>query len=168
MARDRRTILIVYYSETGHTEAAVAALDRALDATVERIAAPGLAGPAGFWSFVWRALSALAGIGATIEPPRHDPSGFDLVVLASPVWAGRVATPMRGYLRRLGRRIGPVAYLVTRSGDGDGRAFADLAALTGQAGIARLALSDIDRKQFRDAKKLADFAEALNAALPPA
>jgi hypothetical protein len=167
MARDRRTVLIVYYSETGHTEGAVAALDKALDATVERIEAPGLAGHRGFWAFVWRALSALSGRAAAIAPPRHDPAGFDLVVLASPVWAGRLATPMRGYLRRFARRVGPVAWLVTQSGENPGRAFADFAALTGQTGIARLALSDADRAQFRDAKKIADLVSALNAAAPP-
>lgn len=33
-----------------------------------------------------------------ISPPQYDPSNYDLVILASPIWAGAVSTPMRGYM----------------------------------------------------------------------
>jgi hypothetical protein len=161
MTSEPQTILIVYYSETGHTRAAAQALDEALDATVEPLSAPLLSGRRGFWMFCWRTLTAIVGRAAEIEPPRHDPAGFGLVVLASPVWAGRLSTPMRSYIERFRRRFGRVAFVTTQSGANDSRAFADFARLTGHAGIARLSLSDADRRQHRDAKKLADFAERL-------
>lgn len=164
----KRTALVVYYSETGHTHDAAEALDHALAkdfvATVERLAAPGLDGRTGFWAFCWRALTALAGRGATIAPPQHDPAGFDLVVLAAPVWAGRLATPMRGYLERFGKRIRHAAYVTTNSGDNAERALADFATLVGRPGVATLALSDADRRDHHDARKLAEFAAVLAAA----
>lgn len=163
MARGKRTILIVHYSETGHTEAVATALDKALDATVERLTAPRLAGRRGFWAFMWRAVTALAGRAATIAPPRHDPAGFDLVILAAPVWGGRLATPMRAYLERFRGRFGNVAFVATLSSGNASRIFDDFAALTGQAGDARLTLSNADRQQHRDSKKIADFAAALSA-----
>lgn len=166
MANDRRAILIAWYSETGHSEEAALALDKALDATIEEIRCPLYEDRHGFWLFCWRAITALFGRAAAIEPPRHDPAGFDLVVLVAPVWAGRLATPMRGYLEQFRGRLHKVAYVATLSGDDAGRAFADYAALTGQPGVGRLALSDADRNGHRDTKLLADFARTLVAGLP--
>jgi menaquinone-dependent protoporphyrinogen IX oxidase len=161
MTDKRQTVLIVYYSETGHTRAVAEALDKALDATLEPLAAPALAGRTGFWMFCWRAFGALAGRSEAIDAPRHDPAGFDLVVLASPVWAGRLSTPMRGYLARFGRRCPRVAYVTTQSSSNPAGAMKEFAHLTGQDGVARLSLSDADRRDHRDARLIADFAGSL-------
>ncbi len=161
MASERQTVLIVYYSESGRTRAAAAGLDKALNATVEPLNAPLLIGRTGFWMFCWRALNAILGRAAAIEPPLHDPAGFDLVILASPVWANRLSTPMLGYLQRFQRRFKRVAFVTTQSDGDTSRAFSDFARLTGQSGVARLSLSDTDRRQHHDVKKIADFVAAL-------
>lgn len=167
MADERQTVLIVYYSETGHTRAVADALDKALDATVERIEAPLFDGRHGFWLFSWRLVSALAGLAAKIAPPRHDPAGFDLVILASPVWGGRLSTPMRGYLKRFRGRFRNVAYATTQTGENPGRSFTDFGQLAGRRGIARLSVSEPDRRDHRDTRKIAEFAADLQAAMQP-
>lgn len=167
MSDRRRTALIAYYSETGNTRAVAEALDRALDsgyeATVERIVAPLFKDRQGFWLFAWRVASALFGATATIAPPRHDPAGFDLVVLASPVWCGRLSTPMRGYLWALRGRFRNVAFVTTQAGTNPGRAFTEFAKYTGRPGYARLWIGEDNRRSHDDAKKIADFADMLLA-----
>lgn len=163
MSEDRQTVLVVFYSETGHTRDVAEALDKALDATLEPLAAPALAGRTGFWMFCWRAIGALAGRGAVIDAPQHDPAGFDLVVLASPVWAGRLSTPMRGYLERFGRRCHRVAFVTTQSSANATGAMKDFVRLAGSSGVGRLSLSDTDRRSHRDAKLIADFVETLKS-----
>lgn len=166
MQSERKTVLIVCYSDTGHTRDATEALDKALDATVEYLRAPLLDGHHGFWMFCWRALGAMFGRSVDIDPPQHDPAGFDLVVLATPIWAGRASTPIRAYLESFHRRFHNVAFVTTQSGASTGRALTDLASLTGQQPVATLSLSDADRHDYQDARKLADFAETLIRAVP--
>ena len=42
---------------------------------------------------------------------------YRLVILGSPVWAGRCASPVRGLLKRRGQELSRVAYVLTRGGD---------------------------------------------------
>ncbi|MEK9661645.1 MAG: hypothetical protein VW644_07925 [Alphaproteobacteria bacterium] len=167
MAEDRHTVLIVYYSETGNTRAVADALDKALDATVERISAPLFDDHRSFWLFSWRLVTALVGGAAKVAPPQHDPAGFDLVVLASPVWGGRLSTPMRGYLKDFRGRFRNVAYVSTQTGEHPGRIFTDFAQILHKHGIARLSVSEPDRRSHHDTKKIADFAADLRAAMQP-
>ena len=43
---------------------------------------------------------------------------YDLVVLGTPVWAGRCSSVMRTFLKAHGRKLERVAYVVTRGSDG--------------------------------------------------
>lgn len=42
---------------------------------------------------------------------------YRLVILGSPVWAGRCASPVRGLLKRRGQELSRVAYVLTRGSD---------------------------------------------------
>jgi menaquinone-dependent protoporphyrinogen IX oxidase len=42
---------------------------------------------------------------------------YDLVILGTPVWAGRCSAPMRGFLVRYGEELRRVAYVITRASD---------------------------------------------------
>jgi len=42
---------------------------------------------------------------------------YDLVVVGSPVWAGRCAAPVRSFLMQYGDSLRRTAYLITRSSD---------------------------------------------------
>lgn len=166
MTSARKTVLVVFYSESGNTRAVADALDKALDATLEPLSAPALQDRFGFWMTCWRAFGALTGRAAHIDAPKHDPAGFDLVILASPVWAGRLSTPMRGYLQRFGNRCRDVAFVTTQTGATARGAMSEFARLTGKPATSTLCVSDADRRTHHDAKKIADFAESLKPSAP--
>ena len=42
---------------------------------------------------------------------------YRLVILGTPVWAGRCSAPMRSFLREFGEELREVAYVITRSSD---------------------------------------------------
>jgi multimeric flavodoxin WrbA len=63
---------------------------------------------------------------ADINPTQYDPSDYDLVVLASPVWAGAVSAPMRGYMtQNAGKLVNTAIFLSNDSGDVE-EAFAEI------------------------------------------
>ena len=111
-------ILCVYYSRTGHTKKAMEEIAAQLGAeTVELHDGVERGGWKGFLR------CGLDSVRKSTQPLAHfeteKPLGdYRLVVLGTPIWAGRCASPMRTFLKRHGRELGTVAYVTTRSSDG--------------------------------------------------
>jgi flavodoxin len=89
-------LLTVYVTRTGNTEKVAKKVHEALGGDIEliteQINRKGIIG----WIRTGSQNSKRAVV--EINPTEHDPSEYDLVVLASPVWAGAVSAPMRGYM----------------------------------------------------------------------
>ncbi len=51
------------------------------------------------------------------EPPIHspskDPSEYDLVILGTPVWAGKMSSPLRSYIKTTAGKFKTVAFFCT-------------------------------------------------------
>lgn len=166
-----KRILVVYYSDSGQTRHIAEQLASALSASVERLVAPGLG--SGGWGFMRRMWQSLRGGAARLVEPAFDPDRFDMVVVGSPVWAGRVASPVRAWLRRYAGRVKAGAAFVSFARSGAGGALAELERLMPGRVRARLTVSDDDRAKGRDAEKIRTFAAAVDrlaeqAAPPPA
>ena len=85
-------ILCIYYSRTGNTKKAMEEIAAALDAE----------------------LAELRDNAAPLETAR--PLGdYRLVILGTPVWAGRSSAVMRSFLKDRGGEIRNAAYVLTRS-----------------------------------------------------
>lgn len=129
-------VLVVYYSMSGNSRSVAYEIRMVLDAEIEEIreARPrqGLGG-------VLRALfDAITRREPPIEPVQHDPDDYDLLVLGGPVWAGRMASPIRTYARREGGKARRVAFFCTEGGRGAEQAFDDLQQLCGRSPVATL------------------------------
>lgn len=151
--------LVVYFSRTGVTRRAAEAVARALQADVEPIVDPSDRSEiAGYWRCL---VQALRRQGAPIAPATRDPGLYDLVVVATPVWASSVSSPVRTYLTTHRARLPEVAFLCTMGGRGDRRAFQQMERLAGKAPRAVCALTD--RQVASDCETLAArFAGALD------
>ena len=111
-------ILCIYYSRSGNTRAAAEEIAAALDAELAEITdAQDRSGLKGYFR------SGLDAMRRTVQP--IDPlqterplTDYRLVILASPVWAGRCSSVTRAFLKTYGRRLQAVSYVVTRSGEG--------------------------------------------------
>ncbi len=107
-------ILCIYYSRTGHTENAVQDIAKALDAEVvairDNVERQGLLG------FIKSGMHASAKhpmhtIGFKTARPLNE---YRLVIVATPVWAGRCCSPVRVFMRKHGKKMSNVCYVVTR------------------------------------------------------
>ena len=124
---------VVFYSLEGNTRSAAQQLAQRLGAdtfegrTVKAYPTKGLA------KFIAGGKDSTFGKTPKIEPIDMDPSGYDLVVLALPVWAGKAAAPINSFIE--GRTFGKARIaLVIASASGDASSCArDLAARLGRA-----------------------------------
>ncbi|HUH78422.1 MAG TPA: NAD(P)H-dependent oxidoreductase [Methanoregula sp.] len=113
------TIRIAYYSWKGHTEKVATALAKLLDAELVRIEPVRDSGMAG------KAMKAAFRMRSPIKPAKTDLAGIDTLVIASPVWAGRVPAYVNQYCDSVTGGTGkPFHVLVEMGGRGDQSAIA--------------------------------------------
>jgi len=110
---------IVYFSWKGHTEKVATALANLLDAELVRIE------PLGEYHIGIAGMKALFGMKSAIKPTKSDLAGTDTLVVASPVWAGKVPPYVNAYLASIENCSGkPFHVLVEMGGQGDQSAIA--------------------------------------------
>lgn len=110
-------ILCMYYSRTGNTKAAMGELASALGAElVELRDGVDRSGVRGYLR------SGMDAMRRTVEPllpfETEKPLGnYKLVILGTPVWAGRCASAVRSFLQQQGHLLTNVSYVLLRGGN---------------------------------------------------
>lgn len=158
-----KSVLLVFYSDSGHTRKAIDGVATLLDAagwqtTVEMIKPLDL--KRGAWGFFMRAWRAGTKRASAIAPPQHNPADFDLLVVGSPLWGRHLSTPAQGYLKRA-MKLPPVALVATMSGSPLAPLEKDIADLIGQPPVMSVGITDKERVHGEDGGKVAAFVEAL-------
>jgi flavodoxin len=158
--------LVVYYSLSGSNEALARLIAERLGADIEGIAGGSLEG----LGMPLTAMKSFLKIKSGVPPLKHDPVAYDLVVLASPVYAGSIPSQVRGFLDKYKKDFKAVAF-ASVSGSGSNpkaredvrkivkkelAASLELKALEDQSegkkkSFARLTADDLKRKEFADA-----------------
>lgn len=133
-------VLIVSYSRSGRTRRAAQLLARKLDADLDELTER--ANRRGARGYLSAGLAGVLGREAVLTGRRRDPSAYDLVVLATPVWSGSVSAPMRAYLRQYASLLPEVAFLVTCGGAGAEAAIGQLRALSNRDPETQAVLTD--------------------------
>lgn len=110
-----KDVLCIYYSRTGNTKKAMEEIAEALDAELleltDGVERSGLRG--------WFRCGRDA-MRKTTEPLLSFQTGqglpkYRLVILGTPVWAGRCSSVMRSFLKAHGAKLRRTAYVITRS-----------------------------------------------------
>lgn len=110
-------VLCMYYSRTGHTKKAMVEIAEALGADlvelrdgVER---------SGFGGWLRCGLDAMRRTTPPIQSfeTKQPVKNYRLVIVGSPVWAGRCSSVTRDFLRRYGKDLQNVAYVITRGSE---------------------------------------------------
>jgi flavodoxin len=154
-------ILVVVYSRTGTCQRLADLLcDQLRSPMAEIFDARPRHGLLGYWR-------CLLDSWLRREPPIHyrglplDP--FDAVVLIAPVWAGRLAGPMRTFVHSSSAVLPAVALVPVMTGAGAVHAIADVAGLTGRAPILAMPFTPRDIEAGRAARRASAFGEAMQA-----
>lgn len=152
-------ILIVFYSRTGRTRVLAQELATHLQADQEELRERAdRSGPAGFMAGGRDAMLKRPGV---LLPTQRQPDAYDLVILATPVWAFTMTPAVRAWLTREAPHLRRVAFVCTHGGGGANRALADLEQLAGRAPVAKLVARDKDIDARACMPAIAAFAAAL-------
>lgn len=108
-------ILCIYYSRTGNTKKAMEEIAAALDAELAELRDN--ADRSGWRGWLRCGLDAMRKDTRPVAPlETARPLGdYRLVILGTPVWAGRSSAVMRSFLKDRGGEIRNAAYVLTRS-----------------------------------------------------
>ncbi|MCR5826660.1 MAG: hypothetical protein K6G54_08835 [Oscillospiraceae bacterium] len=110
-------IICICYSRTGKTRQVMKELSAALDC--ELVALRDTANRQGLLGTLRCGLDAMRKKTKPINHlvMRRRLSDYDLVILGTPVWAGRCSSVMRGFLKRRGYEMDDVAYVITHASE---------------------------------------------------
>lgn len=161
-------ILVVYFSRTGITRSVAESLAVRLDADLSPIEES--ESRHGVRGWLRSALEARRGALPLLQPARHDPAKYDLVVVGTPVWFGHVSSPVRSYLHLNRERIRRVAFFCTMGGRGAERAFEDMTDVLDMTPVSQAAFTDreiAEQAHYRTLERLAGFLRAAAFAAPP-
>lgn len=109
--------LCVYYSRTGNTEKLMREI--AAELKCEAVKLEDGVDRSGLGGWMRSGMQAMARRLPPVKPLKTAVQlGFyDLVIIGTPVWAGRCSAPVRSFLMQYGDQLRRTAYVVTRSSD---------------------------------------------------
>lgn len=118
-------ILCIYYSRTGNTKSTMTEIAEALGAELVEIRDNVERGGAFGWL-----RCGLDAMSRTIPPvssftTEKSLSEYRLVILGTPVWAGRCSSVMRSFLKKHGRKLSAAAYVILRGSEDKNEAVYD-------------------------------------------
>lgn len=107
-------VLCIYYSRNGKTKEAMNEIAQALDAELAEIN-DGV-DRSGHLGYLRAGMEAMRRSTHPLRPihTQRALSDYRLIIVGTPVWAGRCAAPVRGFLKRRGLELTNVAYVLTR------------------------------------------------------
>ena len=108
--------IVLYYSYGGHTKKAAEKLARAQGADVEAIQTVKRHGK--LTTYLVDCPKALRGKGTPIVPIKADLTQYDMITLASPVWASNPAPAFNEVVTQLPKGKNVQVLLVSASGEG--------------------------------------------------
>jgi flavodoxin len=151
--------LVAYYSRTGNTKKVGKALAEKINADIEAIESntkdKGMAN---------LAMQAFMRIHAKISATTKDAASYDLVVIGSPVWAGKMSSPIRTYLAKNKNKFTSVAFFCTHGNpdsEGSVKMLESMESLSGKKAAAVLDVAAGDVESGAYVEKVTRFADAL-------
>jgi flavodoxin len=153
--------LLVFYSVSGNTRAVARELAASLSCDTDEILdVKRRSTPLGALRSV---IEAVLKKEPAIKPPTRDPRDYDLIILGGPVWASRVASPLRTYVNSYRDRFQNVALFCTYMGSGQDKMLSELATLCTKDPVTTLAMTDADIKKRRYGERLGSFVARIGA-----
>ena len=152
-------VLVAFYSRTGRTRSAAQLVSGILDAEVEEII--DRSDRKGLMGYIRSGLDGFTRNHSRIVKPRKDPSDYDLLVIGTPIWAGRISSPVRSYLKEFRDRLPPVVLFCTTGGTKSEEAESDLLSAIGKRPLGSICIKEEEAGDERTAVNLRIFFDGI-------
>jgi len=153
--------LVVVYSRTGNTFSVARRIAEDLEANLEVI--DDKTNRKGVLGFLRSGYEALMRKIPTIADPKQNPGDYDLVIIGTPIWAGRMSSPIRAYLTRFNDRFKQVAFFATSGTGSHVKAFEEMAEISGTKPVATMELTMEQLKRGGDWESIKSFIEKVRS-----
>jgi len=140
-----KKVLVVYYSLTGNTKKIAEDVARLLNADIEQLIDK--KGRVGTGGYLVAAKDAAVGALTEIEPAKHDPSAYDLVVMGNPIWAWTMTPAIRTYITNNKAAFKEVAFFTSAGGSKPNKTVERMEVLCGQHAKTSVAFLDQEYKE---------------------
>jgi flavodoxin len=153
-----KKVLVAYYSRTGNTRQVAQKIKEIIGCDIEEIIDK--ENRKGIIGFLKSGYQAFKGIPAKIEENGKEVAQYDLVLIGTPVWAGRVSCAVRKYIIENRDKIKNFACFSTQMGTSKDRVFEDMEDLCGRKPLYKLRLTNKQIKNgeyIEEIKKLCEI-----------
>ncbi len=137
--------LVVYYSRTGNTKMIAESISNALNSDIEEII--DTEKRSGIIGYIKSGYEASRGKLSEIRESKYDPSQYDLLIIGTPIWASKMAVPVRAYLKNNMDKIPLLACFSTCGSSGIEKTIQDFAEYTN---ITPMATLGVKSSQIKD------------------
>ena len=151
-------VLVVFHSRSGHCRTLAESLSQKRGWSLGEVAYL-----QGAQSYGQCARDALLRREPEIRYKGPNPSGFEVVVMVSPVWCWSLCPPMRSFVRSMHGKLAEVAVVSCMGGSGASNALGEIQRLTHRKAVASLALRQDQVESGRHADALQAFADEVAA-----
>ncbi|MEM4625711.1 MAG: hypothetical protein QXJ28_03045 [Candidatus Pacearchaeota archaeon] len=153
----KRKVLVVFYSKTGNTRRIARIIARRIDGGIDEVI--DLKKREGLFNLII-AIKDAAKNNVTRIKYKINPKGYKVIIIGSPIWAGRIAPAIRTYLIKNKDKIGKIALFMTSLSNKNKKALIDIER-TSKKPIAVLHITKRDIKLKRDIEKINEFIKKL-------
>lgn len=150
--------LVVYFSRTGNTKKIAKKLSKELNAELEEITEP--KNRMGALGFIKSGSEAMRKKIVPIHKPKHNPEKFDLIIVGTPIWAGRLSSPVRSYLSKYSGKLKRTAFFCTCTGLNPEKAFEEMQKLSKKP-LATLLVREQELSTKKTQEKIKKFVKKL-------
>lgn len=152
MEKNSPKILVVYYSSSGITEKIGGLLAVALEADQEKLVDK--KERKGVWNYLVAAKDAMMKYETEIEPPKYDPSEYDLVIIGTPVWAWTMTPAVRTYILKNKDKFKNLIFFTTSGGTTYDKVVPEMETISGKKSI--LSNGFFEKEVKEDSKEMID------------
>lgn len=153
--------LVLYYSWTGETKRAAAEVAQAINADLEALTE--MRPRRGVFGALRASWESLTGLRPKLAPLELDPKNYDFIVLGTPVWASRMSSPMRTFLREHKGDLKHTAVFCTQMGSGGEKTLQEMERLIGASPVAETVLSQDEEDSGARQARLNEYVAKLRA-----
>ncbi|MBD3252652.1 hypothetical protein GF386_02895 [Candidatus Pacearchaeota archaeon] len=147
--------LVVYYSRTGNTQIIAEEIAKRLKGKVEKIIDK--KNRNGFLNFLKAGRDGFLKKSTETQKHTNNPYDFDLLIIGTPVWAGKITPAIRVYLNQLKKdKLKHIAFLCTKSSGRTNKVFSEMEDITKEP----VAVLDVNEKEIKNKsykKKIEEF-----------
>ena len=136
--------LLVYYSRTGNTRMIANTISESIECDIEEIVEKDKR--KGIIGYIKSGYQASRDKADHIEDSKYEISDYDLVIIGTPVWAGKMSVPVRTYLKKNMDKIPLLACFCTTGRSGIEKTIEDMGDYVNTTPLASFGVKNSDIK----------------------